>query len=413
MVEASGAAVAYLGIDVGKLSHSACAIDAGGEVVFRADLENRPDDIDRLLERAGASALVVVDQRRNIGALVLARAFAHGNPCAYLPGYAEKQARGMFPGVAKTDAIDAEVLARTARGLPGALRPLAEKPEDTASLRILSSQREFAAAARTRAKNRLRATLLEADPALERAVDPSRPWQVALLAEFGSAAGCSAAGWSGFSAAAERAEAPADGARRLWESMAASARSGRRVPAGEDVAVRMLARDIAALDADVAELDGLIADALAGNELYECPLTVPGIGPKTVAALVTSVDISMFRGHDELASYCGVAPAGSRSGTSVRSTSPQRGGNKQLKNLLIFSCNSLVSTQNRFGRYYDEGDEAQQGAEGRGEKEAQGHLRRHAGRGPVLGLNGRATTRRAAGRTAPRCIMPKIRGKSG
>lgn len=69
MVEASGAAVAYLGIDVGKLSHSACAIDAGGEVVFRADLENRPDDIDRLLERAGASALVVVDQRRNIGAL--------------------------------------------------------------------------------------------------------------------------------------------------------------------------------------------------------------------------------------------------------------------------------------------------------------------------------------------------------
>ena len=185
MVEASGAAVAYLGIDVGKLSHSACAIDAGGEVVFRADLENRPDDIDRLLERAGASALVVVDQRRNIGALVLARAFAHGNPCAYLPGYAEKQARGMFPGVAKTDAIDAEVIARTARGLPGALRPLAEKPEDTASLRILSSQREFAAAARTRAKNRLRATLLEADPALERAVDPSRPWQVALLAEFG------------------------------------------------------------------------------------------------------------------------------------------------------------------------------------------------------------------------------------
>ena len=138
------------------------------------------------------------------------------------------------------------------------------------------------------------------------------------------------------------------------DSMAASARSGRRVPGGEDVAVRMLARDIAALDADVAELDGLIADALAGNELYECPLTVPGIGPKTAAALVTSVDISMFRGHDELASYCGVAPADSRSGTSVRSTSPQRGGNKQLKNLLIFSCNSLVGTQNRFGRYYDE-----------------------------------------------------------
>lgn len=354
MAEANGTAVAYLGIDVGKRSHSACALDAGGEVVFRADLENRPADVDRLLERAGAGALVVVDQKRNIGALVLARAFAHGNPCAYLPGYAERQARGMFPGVAKTDAIDAEVIARTARGMPGALRPLAEEPEAAASLRILSSQREFAASARTRAKNRLRAALLEADPELERAVDPSRGWQVALLAEFGSAAGCSAAGWRRFSAAARRAGAPAAGARALWEAMLASSGSGRALPAGEDVAVRMLAREIAALDADVAELEDLVADSLAGDEVYECLLTVPGIGPKTAAALVTSVDISMFRGHGELASYCGVAPADSRSGTSVRSTSPQRGGNKQLKNLLIFSCNSLIGTDNRFGRYYDE-----------------------------------------------------------
>ena len=111
--------VAYLGIDVGKSSHSACALDAGGGVAFRAELANRPDDIDRLLERAGSGALVVVDQKRNIGALVLARAHAHGNPCAYLPGYAEKQARGMFPGIAKTDAIDAEVIgAHRARRAP-------------------------------------------------------------------------------------------------------------------------------------------------------------------------------------------------------------------------------------------------------------------------------------------------------
>ena len=158
----------------------------------------------------------------------------------------------------------------------------------------------------------------------------------------------------------------------------------------------MLAREIAALDADVAELEGLVADSLAGDEACECLLTVPGIGPETAAALVTSVDISMFRGHGELASYCGVAPADSRSGTSVRSTSPQRGGNKQLKNLLIFSCNSLIGTQNRFGRYYDErgarGGGAQQGAEGRGEKEAQGHLRGHARRGPVRGLGRGRTT---------------------
>lgn len=189
---------------------------------------------------------------------------------------------------------------------------------------------------------------------LEGAVDPSSRWQVSVLAEFGGAAGCSAAGWRRFSGAARRAGAPAAGARRLWVALLASSRSGRPLPAGEDVAVRMLAREIASLDADIGELDSLVADSLAGDEVYECLLTVPGIGPKTAAALVTSIDISAFRGHDELASYCGVAPSDRRSGSSIRSTSPQRGGNRQLKNLLIFSCNSLIGTDNRFGRYYGE-----------------------------------------------------------
>ena len=79
------------------------------------------------------------------------------NPCAYLPGYAEKQARGMFPGIAKTDAIDAEVIARTALGVPRALR----------------------------------------------------------LAEFGGAAGCSAAGWRRFSNAARRALRPLIARRKI------------------------------------------------------------------------------------------------------------------------------------------------------------------------------------------------------
>ena len=90
---------------------------------------------------------------------------------------------------------------------------------------------------------------------------------------------------------------PVAGARRLWEALLASSRSGRRLPAGEDVAVRILAREIASLDADIEELDSLVADSLAGDEVYECLLTVPGIGPKTAAALVTSIDISAFRGR--------------------------------------------------------------------------------------------------------------------
>ena len=90
----------------------------------------------------------------------------------------------MMPGIAKTDAIDAEVIARTAMGMPRALGPIAAEDAAARSLRAPSSQRERAVASRTRAKNRFRAVPLEADPELERAVDPSSPRQMAVLSEL-------------------------------------------------------------------------------------------------------------------------------------------------------------------------------------------------------------------------------------
>ena len=127
---------AHPGIDVGKSGHGARAPGAAGGVVFRADPDNGPDAIDRLPERR----------------------------CAYLPGYAEKRARDMMPGIAKADAIDAEVIARTAMGMPRALGPIAAEDAAARSLRAPSSQREHAVASGTGAKNRFRAVPLEADP---------------------------------------------------------------------------------------------------------------------------------------------------------------------------------------------------------------------------------------------------------
>ena len=63
------------------------------------------------------------------------------------------------------------------------------------------------------------------------------------------------------------------------------------------------------------------------------------------------IDISEFPDHDHLASYCGVAPRNRRSGTSISSVGASRQGNKRLKNLLIFSCNSLVRSRSRFGEH--------------------------------------------------------------
>lgn len=352
MGERKGAA--YIGFDVGKSAHRACAVDARGEVLFNRTVPNRPADIDRAIADAGRGAGVVVDQKRNIGALVVARARAAGNRVHYLPGTAMKRARDMYPVTAKTDEIDAEVIARTAAGMPWTLREVAEEPPAVAALRMLAAQRDFAVASRTRAVNRLRAVLLEADPAFEAAVDPSSRWQLAVLSELGGPFGMRAAGLRRFRSVAERAgcakRASSDG---LWAAACASASSGRPELAAESELVRSLAARAAADGAEVARLDGLISDSLAGDGTYEALLTVPGVGPKTAAALVTLVDISLFRSHDELAAYAGLAPCNRQSGTSLNSSAPSRGGNRALKNLLIYSCTSLVGTGNRFGRYYD------------------------------------------------------------
>lgn len=351
--ERKGAAT-HVGFDVGKASHRACAVDATGAVLFNRRVDNRPAAIDRALADAGPAATVVVDQKRNIGALVVARARAAGNRVAYLPGIAMKKARGMFPATAKTDEIDAEVTARTAAGMPWTLREVAEEGPARAALRMLASQRDFAVRSRTKAANRLRAVLLEADPAFEAAAEPSSGWQIAVLSELGGPFGIVRAGRRRYRSVAERAGgARREDSDRLWEAAAASASSGRPEVAAEDELVRSLAARAASDRAEADRLDALIADSLAGDRAYEALLTVPGVGPKTAAALVALADISLFRSHDELAAYAGLAPCNRQSGSSLNSTSPSKGGNRALKNLLVHSCTSLVGTKGRFGRYYD------------------------------------------------------------
>ena len=344
-----------VGFDVGKSAHRACALShETGEVLFNKSLENREGPIDEVLSLAGRDALVVVDQKRNIGPLVLERARAAGMDVAYLPGLTMKRARDMLPSTAKTDEIDAEVIARTAVGMPWCLRPVAEDGGSDAEIRMLASQRRFLTRCSTQSKNRLRSVLLEVDPAFEAAVDTRARWQVDVLARFGGAVGIASAGRRRYRAfAVEKAGAPEAAAEELWRAALRSAESSRPHTASEDTAVKTLAGRIAG-DLDAAASVGSAMESLiVGNAVYKALLTVPGIGPKIASALVAGVDIGLFSSHDKLASFTGLAPSNRQSGTSLDSTSSSKTGNKELKNLLIFSCNSLVGTKGEFGRYYD------------------------------------------------------------
>ena len=341
----------HLGFDVGKSFHWACALKGEEAVVDRA-VANRRDDVRDAIGEAvalagGLGVLVTVDQRNNIGSLVVREARSMGCDVAYLPGHAESQARKMYPRLAKNDRLDAWVIAHTSQASPQALLPV----PDSRATRLLGSQRRHCVKLATQARNRLHAVLLEGDPELEAACDLSLPWLVGLLSELGGANGVAGCTRRRYNSLCRRLGAPQDDADELRKLAERSVEQGFH-PAGEDDCVRWLAADVLRADAEAARLKSEASRMLADDECYRCLLTIPGIGPVCAEALVSLVDVSLFKSHDQLASLCGLAPADSSSGTSIDHATAPRSGNKELKNLLIFTVNSLVGTDNYFGRYY-------------------------------------------------------------
>ena len=342
---------AYMGVDVGKTSHWAYAVDAAGRTLLSRAVANDEADIRAALSGLPEGALVVVDQRKNIGALVLRTARSCGFPVAYLPGKAEHDLASALPGVSETDERDAEVIALAARGVPSALRPVPEEDPALEGARALAALRAQCQRQSTAWKNALRSRLLESCPAFERACDFSKPWCAALLAEVGGPWQALGMGRERFLAEAERAGAPAARAAVLWGACGGPRPCDSAVRA-EAECVRFAASQVRDLAAEMAALDAAIAAELAGNRDHGNLQTIPGVGPATAAQVVIDVDVSDFASAAPLARDCGVVPADRRSGTSVRGCSAARGGNRRLKNLLVFSCGSLQNSRSRLGDYF-------------------------------------------------------------
>src|SRR5699024_11696958 len=112
----------FVGLDVGKEEHHACALDPSGH---RAHDKALPQDESKLRELFAklthrGPVLVVVDQPATIGALPVAVARDLGLDVAYLPGLAMRRIADLHPGHAKTDARDAYIIAEAARSMPHA-----------------------------------------------------------------------------------------------------------------------------------------------------------------------------------------------------------------------------------------------------------------------------------------------------
>ena len=107
----------WVGLDVGKEEHFAEVLDDAGERLFSRSLVNDQAALEALLDRAGEQGTVglVIDQPGSIARLALAVARARQIPVAYVPGLVMRRAADLYPGEAKTDRLDAFVIADTAR----------------------------------------------------------------------------------------------------------------------------------------------------------------------------------------------------------------------------------------------------------------------------------------------------------
>lgn len=191
-----------LGMDVGKRSHWACLVTPEGEVALNRPVANDERELSALFASVPKGTLLVVDQKRNIGALPLRVARSRGLEAAYLPGIAAHQAAKLFAGDAKTDERDALVIAKTAIGIPDALLPVPEPDETRDAARAMAAARDYAVACATRDKNRLRSLLLESCPAFEAECDLSDAATLSAMAAIGGPWAMLDAGRASVSAAA-------------------------------------------------------------------------------------------------------------------------------------------------------------------------------------------------------------------
>ena len=90
----------FLGLDVGKTHHWACAVTKDGTKIWNRTLPNDEAKLTKVYQelRTKGTVLVVVDQPATIGALAVAVAQHLDIPVAYLSGLSMRRIADMYPG---------------------------------------------------------------------------------------------------------------------------------------------------------------------------------------------------------------------------------------------------------------------------------------------------------------------------
>lgn len=347
----------FVAADVGKSSHHFVAQDRSGRRLLSRTVPQDETAVRELiagLKRRGP-VLFVVDQPATIGALPIAAARAEGVLVGYLPGLAMRRIADTMPGQAKTDARDAAVIVTAARTMPHTLRSLDLATEDAASLQMLCGFDDDLTKQTTKASNQLRGLLTQIHPALERALADhlDHPAVLTMLAAYPTPARLAEAGTETL-AAVMRPHAPRIH-RALATAVITALSEQTVIVAGTDAAghvIQALAEQLAALTRQQTGIYAEIEKLVDNHPLHDVLTSMPGVGVRTCARLITEILTREFDSADHLASYAGIAPITRRSGTSIRGERQNKHGNAILKrSLFLSSFAALRDPESR--TYYD------------------------------------------------------------
>jgi transposase len=343
----------WAGIDSGKTAHHCVVINISGVVLLSRRVRNDEAELLDLIPTVvdladGDEVCWATDLNAGGAALLITLLAAHGQRLLYIPGRVVHHAAATYRGDGKTDAKDARIIADQAR-MRTDLQPVRGADQISVDLRILTGRRTDLICDRVRAINRLRATLLEYFPALERAFDYSKSKAaLTLLSEYQTPDRLRRVGVARL-AAWLRKRGCRNSTSVATTAVEAAHQQSTTLPA-EPIAsalVTRLAGEITAIDRDLIDLDTQLTARFQQHQAAEILLSVPGFGPVLAATFLANIggNLNGFDTVDRLAAVAGLAPVPYDSGRiSGNVHRPRRFNRRLLRTCYLAALSSLKSS---------------------------------------------------------------------
>ncbi|RAX43629.1 IS110 family transposase [Arthrobacter sp. AQ5-06] len=350
----------WAGIDSGKSAHHCVVIDQSGTVLLSKRVENDETALLQLIAEtaesaAGGEICWATDLNAGGAALLIELLAAHAQHLLYIPGRIVHHAAATYRGDGKTDAKDARIIADQAR-MRTDLQAFRSADQISVDLRMLTARRTDLICDRVRAINRLRATLLEYFPALERAFDYSKKAPLTLLSGYQTPEGIRRIGLTRLTGWL-RKRGCRNSAKMAEKALAAANAQHTVLPAqsmGSALVVR-LADQISSTDAEIADVDAQITDLFRQHDSADVLLSMPGFGPVLAATFLANIggNLDGFDSVDRLASVAGLAPVPRDSGRISGNLHRPRRFNRRLLRTCYLAALSSLKNSPASRTYYD------------------------------------------------------------